>query len=307
MRFPSPVEKAPCTPSGRTAEVPVRFSCVVDRHPKFASQAWIWSTTLLRIAGRQPHEVVVHVVEGADGQHLDALREAGAHLVPVPRFDARHPHSNKLSQLESSAFDQAELVVLTDCDIAFADELDGLLSGPEMVAAKRVDTGKPSHDHWKSIFTSAGFDEEPRLALSTHTLEPTFVHNFNGGVYVLRREAFEALREAWPRWTRWLLDRPKLLGRYGFYTDQVSFGLATHELGLSVRELPSAYNYPTQHDDPWSADPVLLHYHERLDRSGLLRLTGRAPADAKIHRVNQVLVDAGASRSDPVGKAGVTR
>ena len=231
----------------------------------------------------------MHVVDGADGRHLDFLRDQGIEMHAVPRFDQRHPPSNKLSQLQSGAFQDADLIVLTDCDLAFADDVSGLFSGLETVAAKIVDNGKPSHDHWRRIFAAACFDTEPELALSTHSREPTFVHNFNGGVYVLTREAFAAIRDAWPRWDRWLLARPEILGDLTFFTDQVSFGLMTHELGLAVRPLPSRYNYPTHLVDPTLSDPVVLHYHEHVDSAGFLRITGHDAADARIRLVNQTL------------------
>nr|MDT0659797.1 hypothetical protein [Micromonospora sp. DSM 115978] len=267
----------------------VRFSCVVDGTPRYTHEAWIWSTTLLRLALRKPHEVVVHLVEGVDSQDFDFLRDLGVEIRTVPRFDQRHPYSNKLSQLESEALQDADLLVLTDCDIAFADDVSGLFSGLEMVAAKTVDLARPSHDHWKRIFAAAGFDSEPGLALATHSREPTFSQNFNGGVYVLTRAAFAAIRVGWPRWNRWLLDRPEILGDLTFHTDQVAFGLATHELGLAVRTLPSKFNYPTHLVDPMPSDPVMLHYHQHLDDAGFLRTTGQDVVDAKIHRVNRTL------------------
>jgi hypothetical protein len=271
--------------------VSVKFSCVVDGTPRYLHEAWIWSTTLLRIARRRPDELVVHVVEGVDGRDFDFLRDLGVEIRTVTRFDRRHPHSNKLSQMDSEVLQDADLVVLTDCDIAFADDVDGLFTGLEMIAAKIVDLPRPSHEHWRRIFAAAGFAAEPGLALSTHSHEPTFVHNFNGGVYVLTRAAFAAMRGAWPRWNRWLLERTQLelLGDMSFHLDQVAFGLATHELGLAVRVLPPAFNYPTHLADPVPTDPVMLHYHEHLDEAGLLRATGLEAVDAKIRRVNRVL------------------
>jgi hypothetical protein len=275
--------------SGSPPDASVKFSCVVDGKPKYIHQAWIWSTTLLRIAGRWPHEVVVHLIEGVDGRDFDFLRDLGVEIRTVPQFDPRHPFSNKLSQMHSEALQDADLIVLTDCDIAFADDVNGLFSGLEMIAAKIVDLARPSHDHWRRIFVAAGFDTEPGLALSTHSHEPTFGYNFNGGVYVLTRAAFAAIRGTWPRWNRWLLDRPELLGDMKFHTDQVAFGLATHELGLAVRILPPTFNYPTHLVDPTPSDPVMLHYHGHLDDAGFLRTTGNESVDARIHRINRIL------------------
>ncbi|WP_173077665.1 hypothetical protein [Phytohabitans rumicis] len=232
---------------------------------------------------------MVHVVDGVDRRHLGFLHDQGVETRAVPRFDQRHPPSNKLSQLQGGAFQDADLIVLTDCDIAFADDVSGLFAGLEMVAAKIVDNGKPSHNHWRRIFAAAGLDAEPELALSTHSREPTFVHNFNGGVYVLTRGAFEAIREAWARWDRWLLAHPEILGDLAFFADQVSFGLTMHELGLAVRPLASRYNYPTHLADPMPSDPVVLHYHDRVDSAGFLRTTGHDATDARIRRINEIL------------------
>jgi hypothetical protein len=271
------------------AESSVRFSCVVDDTPRYRREVRIWTTTLLRIARRRPDELVVHLIDGVDGPEFDVLRELGVHVRTVPRFDPRHPYSNKLGQLRSEALQDAELVVLTDCDMAFAGDVSGLFHGLDMVAAKTVDLARPSHEHWRRIFAAAGFGTEPGLALATHSGEPTFVHNYNGGVYVLTRGAFAALRDAWPRWNRWLLDRPEVLGDLTFHTDQVAFGLAVHELDLAVRVLPSTFNYPTHLAGPAPADPVMLHYHQHIDDAGYLRTTGNDTVDARILAVNRVL------------------
>jgi hypothetical protein len=272
----------------RRSSLSVRFSCVVDKHPRFTVQAWAWFTTLRHVARRSLTEIVFHVVEGMPPDRLSYLRGLGAEVRTVPRFDVRHPCSNKLAQLHSLALAHADRIVLTDCDLAFAGRVDALFAGRDAVAAKRVDTGKPHYEHWKVIFAAAGFSA-PGIGLSTHTREATYIHNFNGGVYVLTQSAFRALGGAWPWWNRWLLDRPQLLGRREFYTDQVSFGLAVHELGLPIRPLSSQFNFPTQHPNVERVVPTILHYHRRVDEQGFLLPHGAAEVDAQIAVVNGVL------------------
>lgn len=266
----------------------VRFSCVVDKHARFTVQAWAWFTTLRHVAGRGLAEIVLHVVEGTPTDRLSYLRGLGVEVRTVCRFDERHPYSNKLAQLDSLALADASTVVLTDCDLAFAGRIDALFAGGEAVAAKRVDMGEPDYARWRQIFMAAGFSD-PDLGLSTHTKEATYVHNYNGGIYVLEQPAFRALGEAWPRWNRWLLDRPELLGREIFYTDQVSFGLAIHELGLTVRMLSSEFNFPTHYPNVEQVIPIVLHYHRRVDEQGFLLAHGAAEVDAQIALVNEVL------------------
>ncbi|MEV4118517.1 hypothetical protein [Micromonospora sp. NPDC049645] len=266
----------------------VRFSCVVDDHPRFTVQAWIWCTTLRALAGRSSAELVIHVVDGTAGDRIDYLRGLDVEVRVVPPFDERHAYSNKLVQLGSPALAELDRVVLTDCDIAFAGPVSELLDVGRPIAAKRVDTGNPDHTHWARIFAAAGFGP-PETAPGTHIPQLTYRYNLNGGVYVLTRPAFEALGEAWPRWNRWLGDRPEVLDGWAFYRDQVSFGLAVHELGLPVESLSSRFNFPTQHPNVEAVVPSVLHYHRRFDADGLLLAHGAPEVDARIAEVNAAL------------------
>jgi hypothetical protein len=266
----------------------VVYSCVVDGDARFQRQACTWAQTLITHAGRHPDEIVVHAVEGAQGEGFDWLRALGIRIEPVPRFDARHAHSNKLRQLDSPALCGADRVVLCDCDTAFAGDLEALIEGAG-VRAKRVDTAQPPLRLWEVLFEAAGFDRVPAPALATQTGELTYRNNCNGGLYVLDQRVLEPLRELWPRWATWTLDHADLLGELVFFSDQISFGLALEELGLQVDPLPLEANFPTHIPCPPGAlarEPLMLHYHGRVDADGLLLPTGVPEADRAIARVN---------------------
>jgi hypothetical protein len=66
-----------------------------------------------------------------------------------------------------------------------------------------------------------------------------------------------------------------------------------------VRPLPSRYNHPTHLVDPMPSDPVVLHYHERVDSAGFLRPTGYDAVDARIRRINQILAAERRAASQP--------
>ena len=65
----------------------------------------------------------------------------------------------------------------------------------------------------------------------------------NGGIYIVPQPLFQELRETWPRWDRWLLDRPDLIRPFGAFADQISLAMSCEELGLSVDHVPLELNF----------------------------------------------------------------
>jgi len=269
----------------------VVFSCVMDQKPRYLSQARLFVQTLIAFGGCSGPDIVIHGVGEPDERSSAFFNSLGVPVVRVEPTDSRHPHSNKLAQLGSSALESADFVVLCDCDLAFCADIRDVI-GRSSVRAKIVDYANISLEQWASIYSAAGLPLPTHLATSTYDEKPTLANYCNGGLLVLPRSVYRELKGAWPRWNRYLLDRPSLLEPFTFFTDQVSFTLALSELGRDVEPLGLEYNFPTHlpyADGAASLVPKVLHYHDRVDASGFLTPTGIPAVDTMIQRVNDLI------------------
>jgi hypothetical protein len=279
---------------GGVAAATVVYSCVVDRSPVYQYQSLVWAQSLRRFGGDSTR-LVVHAVSGTDVSHLDRLRSIGVEVVEVEPFDARSPYANKLAQLGSAALAEADYVVLCDCDIAFSDDISAYVTG-DAIRGKVVDVGQPNLAAWRSILQLAGMSAALAPARASHAAEDTVADNFNGGLYIIPQQAFQRLGAEWPRWDSWMLDNAlKFTDRAGRYADQVSFALSVRSLGLKTDPLPTALNFPTHlpYDatDRDAIEPLVLHYHDRIDADGRLKTTGMRGVDRAVAMVNGVIAD----------------
>jgi hypothetical protein len=278
----------------------VRYSCVVDTHPLLEYQSLVWALTLLHLAKRPASDLVVHAVNGVRPQHIGRLRDMGIEVVMVDRWPLKNPYSNKLRQFET-AFD-TDIVVLSDCDLAFnTDPSDLLPTG--VLGAKVVDGGTPTYRGWVNLMELAGLDTTRLpLARATQSLRWTYANNLNGGFLSVPGTLMASLGAAWSKWFAWTLEhshgewpvghrvfRPGK--RFGMHIGQISFGLALAELELTVATLPNEVNFTINPPfiDRGATESLVLHYHHRLTEQGLLKLTGVANVDRAISAVNELL------------------
>jgi FkbM family methyltransferase len=259
--------------------------------PRYAQQTLTLVWTLLDLAAVPAASIVVHALSTADAATRRQLDALGIETRDCPEFAPGHPHCNKLRQLEDARVVAGEPVVFSDTDVAFVRNVEDAMpkSG---AAAKVVDLPNPPWAMWQRVLAAAGLSE-PASLIHTSFGEHTTPHfNCNGGLYLLQGSAGAALADAWPRWARWLIDRPELLpDGFTVHIDQVAFGLAVHERSVSLDLLSLADNYPTHGavDSTPDLEPRVIHYHDHLDSSGFLEPVGLARVDAAIARVNQVV------------------
>src|SRR5690242_8947211 len=125
----------------------IKYSCVVDQHPKFGRQAFVWSCSLLAYGGADLSSLIIHTVGDYAKEYKAIFDRWGITTVTVPRFDQRHPNSNKLSQLESPVLDSADYVLLFDCDIAFCGNIAPWIQG-DSIRARIASSGGLPPDRW---------------------------------------------------------------------------------------------------------------------------------------------------------------
>jgi hypothetical protein len=271
------------------------YSCVIDRQPMYRYQGLVFASTLIDLGGVDPSNIVVHAMEGVPHKTRDDLRRLGVSVVTMSPFDPRHPYSNKLVQLQSRALRDADHVVLCDADLAFAGPIAQWIAGPRL-RGKTVDYALPPIPVWRDILAAFRFDSEPASRPATHSGEPTYANNLNGGLYIVPQPIFERLGAIWPEWNRRVLDRVDLLGEYHVHVDQVSLALALTEMGEEIDYLPPGLNFPTHvpfRSGPLKEPPLVLHYHTRMNPRGRLLPMGEPVVDKSTALVNKAIARRG--------------
>jgi hypothetical protein len=255
----------------------------------------VWVLSLLTYAGEEAEALVIHRIGQSNAEYMRIFDTWGIPIHTVERFDTSHPNSNKLAQLESRALHDADFVVLCDCDIAFCSQVSSWVRGDAIRARIGSYNGFPP-GQWERVFHAAGLPlPKTRVKALLNGLE-TLPSYCNGGLYIVPQNLFQRLREAWPRWDRWLLKRPDLIRPFAVYADQISFAMSCEELGLAVDHLPLEMNCDgvfhrralrrvTGKDE---IQPVVLHYHE-LDANGLLPLKRIPSINRQINKINDLI------------------
>lgn len=272
------------------------LSCVVDNHVKFHAQAVVWLKTLLANRADRQFDIRIHHVGPVPDQFARMIPRDAAQLVEVAPFGTGSAvYCNKLQQLSAIQPTPGQHVILCDADLAFAAAPKGLARG-NALRAKLVDLPSPPAEMIAALLAEAGFGEEP-IATPIDLVDDAHTHraNFNGGLYVIPSSLFDLLRERWPVWARHCLASPTIKQRRRKHSDQLSLMLTVVENNLEVDHLSERFNFPMHETERRKAytgpEPAILHYHWMLEAPGQLSLTGYAPADMMIKRVNKVLVD----------------
>ena len=158
------------------------ISCVMDSHPKFRRQTFIWIASLNACDATRVFQPYVHYIRPQPEELLRALERMGAILIEVSSF-GKGPaaYCNKLMQLPT--FNEAGFkeVVLSDTDIAFVCSPEGFL-GTNAVRAKIVDHPNPEHGVLAELLKRAGFEGEALTARADFSPGQTHPLNCNGGL-----------------------------------------------------------------------------------------------------------------------------
>jgi hypothetical protein len=271
----------------------IKYSCVLDQHPRFGRQAFVWALSLLTYGGAETDSLVIHTVGEYSGEYRKIFDDWGIETRVVTAFDSRHPNSNKLAQFESEALQSVDYAVLFDCDIAFCGDISGWITGESIRG--RAGISRLSANQWIELFSAANL-QLPAAWGNAVTSATTPASYVNGGFYVIPKVGFQQLRTVWPRWNRLLIERSPLIHPHEEFTDQISFAMSCQELGLTVEHLPVELNLDTVHltnvPDVASAGldihPLVLHYH-RLNRQGFVRPAGIPSIDRQVRKINDLI------------------
>ena len=275
----------------------IHLSCLVDDQPRFRMHAWNWLVALAALETKV-RLFIHHTPTALSDATKDQFRALGATLVEILPFDhgpARY--CNKIRQLETSEFTDADFVILSDADMIFNNDPAGMVR-KDHLRARVVDADNPPRAIWTELFSRAGLSEAlARVGNIPLALEPTvttFATNFNGGFYAMPGSMARALLPLWHKYAAFSLSQTDLLGKWLLHSDQLGFGMAVADAGFAVDLLPFTANLPThlakQVYAPIAAqDVTALHYHKHLDQHGLPLPVGVDWIDRLIAKSRQVL------------------
>jgi hypothetical protein len=266
---------------------------VIDNDPRFHLEALRWYACLTEVAGVDASDLVVQVVGPLASEPLCHLQRQGVTVRSIDRFDERSPHCNKIAGALRLAQDaRGGVVVLSDADTAILDDPRRIERPDRSLSAKTVDSPLPPIEVLTRIFETAGIPTPPDVPLPWGPDQHTVRGNCNGGIYLLEGALLPQVSSAWATWARWLLDRSELLEQWAVYVDQAAMALALAGEAIEWHSLEPAWNTPT-HDQtripPDPPRPHVLHYHQEVDRSGLIRPVGRASIDGQIEIANSAI------------------
>jgi hypothetical protein len=269
------------------------IACVVDNHPRLHLEALRWYACLTEVAGVDASDLVVHVVGSLASEPLRYLGRQGVTVRSVDRFDERSPHCNKIAGALRLAQDAPDgVVVLSDADTAILDDPRRMERPAHSLSAKTVDWPLPPTEVLGRIFETAGIPLPPDAPLPWGPDERTIAGNCNGGIYVLEGNLLPQVSSAWATWALWLLDRSELLEEWTVYADQVAMALALAAETIEWHSLDVGWNTPT-HDQtripPDPPRPHMLHYHQEVDPSGLIKSVGRPSIDSQVEIANSAI------------------
>lgn len=278
--------------------------CVAEDKPLLLAQARRMVRSLRWFGGELAGARALVCVTGeiAPGDRR-ALEAEGAEVRIVEPFDRRNPSSHKLQFFAEALATGARGLLLLDCDQAVVgDPLPLLAAGA--LQAKIADVPSVTHDAFERLFRHFGLPLPARRYRTTLQGDPTILYCNTGMVFLPRELALE-LVPVWREWNRRILDCLELLGPCAHHCHQASFSLALAAHPVPFAAAPPALNFPLHlHPQPppaalLAADPVILHYHSRVDTTGCLLPSPYPRAQARITALNRRL--SAAAGSVPLG------
>lgn len=269
--------------------------CVADNTVKFLEQAarllasWRWFGGSLSSA-----DFHVCTVDEVPESFRVKYERYGAKVHLVPRFSERHPPSNKLRFLELAEIQDADWVLLLDCDTVVVQDPSAILSAGADFVAKPADFPTVTQDAFLSLFRAFNLPMPSPEYRCTVNGEPT-VPYFNAGVLAFSRHAMATLVPQWIDMNHRLIDQLELLGDCSNFCEQASLTLALANCGTTMHALGNEMNFPAHcvelplDSDFVRTDPVIIHYHWMADKDGYLTRSPYPKVDARIQQFNERL------------------
>lgn len=269
--------------------------CVTENTPKFLGQALRLLQSIRWFGGElAKSHVVVGVVEQLDPRARRSLEVYGADIRIVPRF--RGNGSGNRLQIFAELLERSEShYFVLDCDtLVVRDPLPYLRR--DVFQAKIAPFPTVTHDVFERLFDHFGVPLPPRNYTTGYSGTPTIPY-FNAGVLSIPRALAEKLEPEWRRFNTKLADEPYLAAPCEKHIHQAALALALATTKIPVEAAGAELNYQlnaTEYPTPRGyaeIDPVILHYHDRVDREGRLSRVPFPKAQERIDRFHARLAE----------------
>ena len=272
------------------------YSCVVDDHPKFYWQGYIFVITLLHVAKVNGDRIFVHLTK-SNIQFENFLKANKVNIKYIEPWGDKK-YCNKLQQLETQELQDADFVWFCDADIAIKEDLSKIAEeSKDSILGKIVDFPNPIIEKLKNIYDFFGV-LYPKVSIDTLTGGETFEGNFNGGLYGMPSKYIASFGKSWKRYAQEMLESEHvkdILAEKINHIDQISFSLALKKLNLPYKILGYEYNCPTHIknidllDAKLKSKAKVIHYHNNISNTGLLNTIEKQYAKESIVQVNEVI------------------
>lgn len=269
---------------------------VTENTPKFLGQALRLLQSIRWFGGElaQCH-VVVAVVEGLDPRARRSLERYDADLRIVSRFHRNNPTANRLQMIEELRTCHEPYYLLLDSDtIVVRDPLPFLRR--DVFQAKIAPFPTVTHDVFERLFRHFGMPLPARTYTTGYSGTPTIPY-FNAGVISIPRALAEKLTPEWRRFNNLLAGEPYLAAPCEKHIHQAALALALAATQIPVEPTGAELNYQvnaTEYPTPRGyaeIDPVIIHYHDRVDRDGRLLGVPFPKAQERINRFHERLAE----------------
>lgn len=272
----------------------VLFGCVTDNTPKYLSQALRLLQSVRWFSGVfKQSDMLICVVGDIDTEHVDMFQTLGATLRAVPCFHPLHSHSNKIQFFLQPDIYNYDMLILMDCDTLIVQDPFHFLN-KHVFQAKIAALPTIPHAVFKRLFDYFGIPLPEKRYYCSFTGTQTIWY-CNSGVLTIPTHLAHGLTEKWKEYNYGLSNRLDLLEPHQNFCDQASLSLAYAATHIPFKALPVSMNY--QLNLPYlpffsamgSCDPVILHYHDRIDASGFLNPSHYPGVQKRIKLFNDAL------------------
>lgn len=287
-------------------------ACVTENHAKYLGQ----TSRLLRSirwfgGGLSQSRMVVCAVEAIDAATRTEFETLGADVRIVERFDERNPYGNQLQSYDQIWGGREDMLLLLDCDtIVVQDPLPFLQRDVFQGTIAPLPT--VSHEMFERIFKRFGLLVPPADYVTGFSSTPTIPY-FSTGVLAMPVPIARELVPVWRRYHARLAHELSQVDLDERDCHQVSLSLALVLCLVPIAEMPARMNYQINSNDvsPSSdyleIDPVIAHYHDRVNEDGSLLPTSATLAQHRIDRFNERLrEDVRVAKTRTSGKVRVT-
>jgi len=271
------------------------FGCLVDEHPRSHLDAFRWFGSLTRVAGVAPRDLVVVSTSNNFSDVLQYMQSAG---VTVRRISAEgtaatYP-SRAVAELASTAPRADGYVALTGHDVAIIEDPRRLVLPEKSIGITLVAGVLPPPVDLIRVFAEAGLTTPAFLGEQQESSGSVRDSAGELGLVLIPSALLPATAGLWEHWTRFLAEQPLLPEPYSSAHSQTGLLLAAAAADIDLIVLDNRWNVSLDDASPTAAPadpPAMIHYHDRVDATGLLKPVGVPLVDERIAAVNGAVRD----------------